>query len=520
MADIKWSAFPSGGTASVATTLVGLQAAVNVKVSLSATPSASGVALWDANSNFSARNVLAGYTTTATAAATTTLTVASTYQQYFTGATTQIVVMPVASTLVLGQSWLMVNRSSGAVTVNSSGGNAIQILAANTQMIVTCILASGTDENSWAVLYRPNSIVTPLSLANGGTSASLVASNGGIFYSTATAGAILSGTATANQILLSGSTAAPTWSTATFPSVATGTGTILRADGTNWVASTNTFPNASAVSTILYASATNVISALATANNGLLVTSNTGVPSVLAGPGTTGNILQSNAAAAPSFSTATYPAVATGTGTILRADGTNWVASTNTFPNTAAISTILYASAANVISALATANNAVLTTGSGGVPVLTVTPKFSVGITANQTIGDNTQTKVQFNSVQFDTNSNFDATTNYRFTPTIAGYYSISATIGFLMHATDGVSAVQVSIYKNGAIVKASLSNQTISALSVVVSQSVNSLISMNGSTDYIEIYAYQTATTTPGSRAIYNQVTYRITFAQGTLVV
>jgi len=51
----------------------------------------------------------------------------------------------------------------------------------------------------------------PISLANGGTNASLTASNGGIFYSTATAGAILAGTATANLPLLSGATAPPTW---------------------------------------------------------------------------------------------------------------------------------------------------------------------------------------------------------------------------------------------------------------------------------------------------------------------
>ena len=50
-----------------------------------------------------------------------------------------------------------------------------------------------------------------------GTNASLTASNGGIVYSTATAFAILSGTATANQVLLSGSSAAPSWSTATYP---------------------------------------------------------------------------------------------------------------------------------------------------------------------------------------------------------------------------------------------------------------------------------------------------------------
>lgn len=127
----------------------------------------------------------------------------------------------------------------------------------------------------------------------------------------------------------------PVYSTATYPSTATGTGTLLRADGTNWTVTTSTYPNTNAVSTLLYASAANVMSALATANNGALVTSNTGVPSILAGPGTTGNILQSNAAAAPSFSTATFPSIATGTGKVLIADGTNWVASTPTYPNVA-----------------------------------------------------------------------------------------------------------------------------------------------------------------------------------------
>jgi hypothetical protein len=127
----------------------------------------------------------------------------------------------------------------------------------------------------------------------------------------------------------------PLYSTATYPSTATGTGTLLRADGTNWTVTTSTYPATNAVSTLLYASAANVMSALATANNGMLVTSSTGVPSVLAGPGTTGNILQSNAAAAPSFSTATYPSTAGTSGKVLISDGTNIVSSTPTYPNAA-----------------------------------------------------------------------------------------------------------------------------------------------------------------------------------------
>lgn len=56
-------------------------------------------------------------------------------------------------------------------------------------------------------------ITFPITLAHGGTNANLTASNGGIFYSTATAAAILSGTATAGLALLSGSSTTPTWST-------------------------------------------------------------------------------------------------------------------------------------------------------------------------------------------------------------------------------------------------------------------------------------------------------------------
>jgi len=81
------------------------------------------------------------------------------------------------------------------------------------------------------------SLGSPLTLTNGGTGASLTASNGGIFYSTGSAGAILSGTATAGQILRSGASAAPTWSTATYPATAGTAGNYLRSDGTNFTSS-------------------------------------------------------------------------------------------------------------------------------------------------------------------------------------------------------------------------------------------------------------------------------------------
>lgn len=124
-----------------------------------------------------------------------------------------------------------------------------------------------------------------------------------------------------------------------FPTTVGATGTILRSDGTNWTATTTTYPNTNAINTLLYASSANVMAALATANNGLLVTNATGVPSILAGPGTTGNMLLSNAAAAPSFSTSTIPSSAGSTANkVLLSDGTNYVLSTPTFPNASATS--------------------------------------------------------------------------------------------------------------------------------------------------------------------------------------
>ena len=65
--------------------------------------------------------------------------------------------------------------------------------------------------------------------------------------------------------------------------------------------------------------------------------------------GSSGQILQSGGAGAPAWTTATFPATATGTGTILRADGTNWVASTATYPTTTTANQVLYSTATSVV---------------------------------------------------------------------------------------------------------------------------------------------------------------------------
>lgn len=119
--------------------------------SVTTSPTASSFAGWDANSNLSTFNLLDGYATTATAAGTTTLVVGSKHSQYFTGTTTQTVVLPVTSTLVLGQQFEIVNLSTGTVSVQSSGTNAVVAVGGGSRAVVTCILTSGTTAASWSV---------------------------------------------------------------------------------------------------------------------------------------------------------------------------------------------------------------------------------------------------------------------------------------------------------------------------------------------------------------------------------
>jgi hypothetical protein len=130
----------------------------------------------------------------------------------------------------------------------------------------------------------------------------------------------------------------------------------------------------------------------------------------------------------------------------------------------------------------------VLTFQQGGVslPNGGVAPAFSAYLGTTQTVTTSVFTKVQCNTIEFDTNSNYDNATNYRFTPTVAGYYQVSGQI-----ATSAVTnSTSISaIYKNGVAFK--YGNFFASATTTAARANVSALIYMNGSTDYIELYGY-----------------------------
>jgi hypothetical protein len=116
-------------------------------------------------------------------------------------------------------------------------------------------------------------------------------------------------------------------------------------------------------------------------------------------------------------------------------------------------------------------------------------PAFSVYRSGNQTgVANNTFVKVQLNTETFDTNSNFDPTTNYRFTPTVAGYYQINGSVSF--ETSSSLSRFFCTIYKNGseAYRGTDVNGTGIQAV-------VGGLVYLNGSTDYVELYGWATGT-------------------------
>ena len=84
------------------------------------------------------------------------------------------------------------------------------------------------------------------------------------YQSGAGATTVLAATATANKILVSGASAAPTWSTPTFPNASATTRKIIVSDGTNWTASTETYAVPGTTGNVLTSDGTNWTSAAPT----------------------------------------------------------------------------------------------------------------------------------------------------------------------------------------------------------------------------------------------------------------
>jgi hypothetical protein len=141
--------------------------------------------------------------------------------------------------------------------------------------------------------------------------------------------------------------------------------------------------------------------------------------------------------------------------------------------------------------AIAGTNTATLPAATGTVMVSGNMPAFSVYLSANQSVTSGVATKISFDTKEFDTNSNFASN---RFTPTVAGYYQVNASV-YLTGTANTQGIVAIYLYKNGSNYKQGgvyINNSTAGSS---FDLTVASVVYMNGSSDYLEVYGYNTQT-------------------------
>lgn len=143
---------------------------ISTGTGVASSSTANTLGLRDANSVLYSSAAQQSYVTTATAGGTTVLSAASSsFYRYFTGTQNQTVTLPVVSTFTTGYSWYFVNLSTGQITIQSSGGNTVVVLASNTAALVTCILTSGTTAASWNSVYYSALVASGKSLSANNT---------------------------------------------------------------------------------------------------------------------------------------------------------------------------------------------------------------------------------------------------------------------------------------------------------------------------------------------------------------
>jgi len=297
------------------------------------------------------------------------------------------------------QHYVLVGGASNSIT--SLGLTNGQLLIGSTNNDPLAAIPTNGTNISWST--GPGSLTANLTgqvaLANGGTNANLTASNGGIFYSTASTGAILSGTSTASQILLSGASSAPTWSTTTHP--------------------TNT-----TINQILYSSANNIISGLTTANNGVLITSLGGVPSI----GTTlPSAVQGNITSVGTITNGTWNG-----STITVPYGGTGIASATAYA--VLCSGITSTGAFQSVSGVGTSGQVLTSQGASALPTWASLSTFgvtSITGTANQVLANSTSGSPQIGAVTLTLPQSIATTSNVQFGSIVTTNLTTNGTVAF-----------------------------------------------------------------------------------------
>jgi hypothetical protein len=117
-----------------------------------------------------------------------------------------------------------------------------------------------------------------------------------------------------------------------------------------------------------------------------------------------------------------------------------------------------------------------------------VTAGFHAHLSANQSINTATPTKVEFSVEDWDSNGNYDPSTNYRHTPSLDGKWLYIVNLRF--NTIVAGQYIQISLFRNGTNHRAiRFYPSGTPSFSVV---QLAAIVDLNGSTNYVEIFAEQ----------------------------
>lgn len=112
--------------------------------------------------------------------------------------------------------------------------------------------------------------------------------------------------------------------------------------------------------------------------------------------------------------------------------------------------------------------------------------------TGQEIAGTGNGTKIQFNAKVVDSLDLFDAVTSYRFKPNMEGLYKVALNLHFSRTITSGDGLVWISLWKNGLG-----GSETKFEIAKLIPDGLKSgfysceaFISMNGTTDFLEVWA------------------------------
>ena len=119
-------------------------------------------------------------------------------------------------------------------------------------------------------------------------------------------------------------------------------------------------------------------------------------------------------------------------------------------------------------------------------------PSFHAYNPQNGNIATSTNVVISNNTELFDSSSAYD-TSNYRFTPQVAGYYFLYANIRY-QSSTNAFDRINLVINKNGSAILASRNNNRDYSTA-----GVSGIVQANGSSDYFDMQSYQNSGLTMG---------------------